>query len=72
MINVSWNDIQQHLKWLSAASESSNSRRVLRGGAWYSVPRDLRAANRYEFESALRSNGIGLQISRVLPLAKTN
>ena len=43
------------------------SRRVLRGGSWYSRPRDLRSANRSGYSADDRFSGIGFRIARSLP-----
>ena len=42
------------------------SRRVLRGGPWYVIPWNLRAANRYRNSSGLRLNLIGFRLARML------
>ena len=42
------------------------SSRVLRGGSWYSIPRDLRSANRFRFSSGFRSSFFGFRIARSL------
>ena len=38
--------------------------RVLRGGSWFSIPRNLRSANRFEFGSGSRYDGIGFRVAR--------
>lgn len=42
------------------------SRRVLRGGSWYSVPSFLHSAVRGRFDSGLRGNNFGFRLSRTL------
>ena len=42
------------------------SKRVLRGGSWYDVPRDLRSANRDSYTSGIRSFDLGFRIARTL------
>jgi tol-pal system protein YbgF len=46
------------------------SRRVLRGGSWYNVPKDMRAAYRYWSTNFARSNQIGFRIARDLDVSK--
>ncbi len=43
------------------------SRRVLRGGSWYSEPRTIRSANRYRYTAVNRNNNHGFRIARSLP-----
>ena len=40
--------------------------RVLRGGSWVSVPKDLRAANRNRITAGYRSNNVGFRVARTL------
>ena len=40
--------------------------RVLRGGSWFSDPRDLRAANRYRYPSGHRFDNVGFRVARTL------
>ena len=47
-----------------AVSETENLR-VLRGGAWYSNPRNLRCAYRYRGPATQRNHGYGFRIVRV-------
>ena len=42
------------------------SRRVLRGGSWYSYPWDLRSANRYRSDTGNRINRYGFRVARTL------
>jgi formylglycine-generating enzyme required for sulfatase activity len=42
------------------------SRRVLRGGSWFSLPRLLRAANRFGNSAANRFGGLGFRLARTL------
>ena len=41
-------------------------RRVVRGGSWDSLPRDLRSANRYRSDAGLRVTLIGFRVARTL------
>ncbi|MEZ5936169.1 MAG: SUMF1/EgtB/PvdO family nonheme iron enzyme [Alphaproteobacteria bacterium] len=50
----------------SAWVEGNNSARVLRGGSWFSKPRDLRSALRYGIEPAIRNYFIGFRVARTL------
>ena len=51
----------------SAWTSGSNcSKRVLRGGSWYSRPRSLRSANRSGNYATVRSLIIGFRIARTL------
>ncbi|MFO0144951.1 MAG: formylglycine-generating enzyme family protein, partial [Betaproteobacteria bacterium] len=43
------------------------TRRVLRGGSWFDVPRHLRAASRSGYAARYRDIGTGLRIARTLP-----
>ena len=43
------------------------SPRVLRGGSWYSDPRNLRSAFRLRYSADLRLNDFGFRIARSLP-----
>ena len=40
------------------------SRRVLRGGSWFSIPISTRSANRYESDSTLHLNDLGFRLVR--------
>ncbi|MGB0578048.1 MAG: formylglycine-generating enzyme family protein, partial [Alphaproteobacteria bacterium] len=42
------------------------SKRVLRGGSWYNVPRLLRSAFRYRFNTSRRGLSNGFRIARTL------
>lgn len=42
------------------------SRRVLRGGSWFNVPRDLRSAYRYRDDTSDRDKAIGFRVARTL------
>ena len=48
--------------WLRGNCE----RRVLRGGSWYDLPRDLRSANRFRVTTGLRINSFGFRVARTL------
>lgn len=48
--------------WTDVRADS----RVLRGGAWFVVPRRLRASVRYWFKADNRSNYIGFRVARAL------
>ena len=47
-----------------AANRGDCSMRIMRGGAWVTMPRDLRSAARGRLGSALRYNYIGLRVAR--------
>ena len=50
-----------------SARESGNcGRRVLRGGSWFSLPRDLRAADRDWFFTGVRSGYNGIRVAWTL------
>ena len=40
--------------------------RVLRGGSWFSYPRNLRAANRYWYATGVRVSIVGFRVARTL------
>ena len=62
-----WNDSYEGAPGDGSAWESGNcSDRVLRGGAWYLKPRDLRSANRIRLASATRFDDIGFRVARTL------
>ena len=42
------------------------SARVLRGGSWYSLPRNLRSAIRFGFDTGLRYSNDGFRVARTL------
>ncbi len=42
------------------------SQRVLRGGSWFDVPRNLRSANRFRYSSTYRFIDVGFRIARTL------
>ena len=42
------------------------SRRVVRGGSWFFIPRNLRAAYRFWYSTGNRSNNLGFRITRTL------
>jgi formylglycine-generating enzyme required for sulfatase activity len=41
-------------------------KRVLRGGSWNYLPRNLRSANRYRYSSVIRYLVIGFRVARTL------
>ena len=41
-------------------------RRVVRGGSWFNLPRDLRSANRIRYYSGVRSGKVGFRVARTL------
>ncbi len=51
----------------SARTAGECPRRVLRGGAWNSRPRNVRAANRGRNATGYRYHGYGFRIARTLP-----
>ena len=62
-----WNDSYTGAPADGSAWERGNcSRRVLRGGSWYSEPRGLRAAVRSRSPSGWRNYGYGFRIARTL------
>jgi formylglycine-generating enzyme required for sulfatase activity len=42
------------------------SRRVVRGGSWFNIPQDLRAADRFRSTTDARNNNIGFRLARTL------
>jgi len=50
----------------SAWTSGDCSRRVIRGGSWYSVPQFLRAANGDRLNPGNRDNGLGFRVGRTL------
>jgi formylglycine-generating enzyme required for sulfatase activity len=46
---------------------SEGPHRVIRGGCWYGVARDCRAANRGRFEPGYRYDALGLRLARSVP-----
>ena len=50
----------------SAWERGNCSRRVLRGGSWVSIPRNLRSANRLRFTSVGRLNDFGFRVARTV------
>jgi len=50
--------------WLS---EDENANRVLRGGAWYSLPRSCRSASRYSDSPAARHSRLGFRVVCAAP-----
>ena len=51
--------------WLSASGGNCEER-VVRGGSWFSGPRDLRSANRYGVDATRRDDDKGFRIARTL------
>ena len=51
--------------WLSAG-EGDCEERVVRGGSWFSGPRDLRSANRYGVDTTRRDDDKGFRFARTL------
>ena len=62
-----WNDHYLRAPADGSAWERGNcSRRVLRGGSWVSIPRNLRSANRLRFTSVGRLNDFGFRVARTV------
>ena len=62
-----WNDSYAGAPAGRRAWESGNcSRRVLRGGSWFSIPNFLRSASRLGFETGNRSYNFGFRVARTL------
>lgn len=60
-----WNASYQGAPRDGAAWESGNcSSRVLRGGSWYTAPKELRVTYRNRFDMDYRSNTFGFRIAR--------
>jgi len=55
----------------SAAPQTDNCLRVLRGGSWDNGTRDMRAAYRLRLDPDSRSGDFGFRVARVLPPART-
>ena len=47
-------------------SEDLRDARVVRGGSWFSGPRDLRSALRLRYSTGGRNNGLGFRVARML------
>ena len=63
-----WNDSYNGAPADGSAWQSGDcSRRVIRSGSWNDYPTDLRAANRYEFESGFRYDNYGFRVVTTLP-----
>jgi len=50
----------------SAWTSGDCSSRVVRGGSWFDIPRNLRTANRFRSTSGHRSNFLGFRVGRTL------
>ncbi|HRK74522.1 MAG TPA: formylglycine-generating enzyme family protein, partial [Rhodothermales bacterium] len=50
----------------SNLTQNSNTFRVLRGGSWFFIPRDLRAANRGIAHPTYRGYDIGFRLAKTL------
>ena len=62
-----WNGSYQGAPTNGSAWESGDcSRRVLRGGFWFSSPRYLRSANRYRNTTTFRYGYIGFRVARTI------
>jgi formylglycine-generating enzyme required for sulfatase activity len=49
--------------WITSCTES---RRVVRGGAWVIIPRGLRAAVRFRYDTTSRYDFLGFRVARTL------
>ena len=60
-----WNNSYVGAPEDGSAWESGNCGvRVLRGGSWYSVPRDLRSADRSRYSTGFRISRFGFRVIR--------
>jgi len=50
----------------SVRQSSNASRRVVRGGSFFSWPKHLRSANRYHYSTVDRQNDLGFHVARTL------
>jgi formylglycine-generating enzyme required for sulfatase activity len=50
-----------------SAWQGDGAKRVLRGGSWLNIPQFARAACRFRNEPAIRLDGIGFRLARMLP-----
>ena len=65
-----WND-----NYIGAPSDSSawttgctdGTRRVVRGGSWFVINRNLRSADRHRYSTVFRNSGVGFRVARVVP-----
>ena len=63
----SWNDNYRGAPNKGEAWERGYcSRRVLRGGSWVSIPRNLRSANRLRYDTGYRGSISGFRVARTL------
>jgi formylglycine-generating enzyme required for sulfatase activity len=47
-------------------TEDSNSSRVVRGGSWFNVPRNVRSACRFDYSPNFRNYYVGFRVARPL------
>ena len=60
-----WNDNYEGAPGDGSAWLSGDcSRRVVRGGSWYYLPRYLRSSNRFRFNRSFRNFGLGFRLAR--------
>jgi formylglycine-generating enzyme required for sulfatase activity len=53
--------------WEWTASDYSDWRKVLRGGAWYNSPKSLRVSYRFDHQPKVRNDNFGFRCIRELP-----
>lgn len=52
--------------WTEAEGRDIPRSRLIRGGSWYSVPRNLRAANRHKLGPGGRDDDVAFRVARTL------
>ena len=53
-------------EWMADCWEGDCSKRVVRGGSWNNVPRDLRSASRGRYTAGNRNGSRGVRLARTL------